>query len=405
MSTMVSTGLAGGENGAEAASAALAEALQDLEGRPDLALVYSSSELDYDCVLKAVASELGDVPVVGCSTAGQFTERELGRKTVSVALMRSDSIVFSTAMARGLSGGQEAVVRSLAKAVPEVPEGHQLTAILLVDGLSGAGEELTVMAARVFEGFAGCPVRLVGGFAGDDLAFRGTEVFCGVEHAPDSAAVCFMVTPFPLFTSVWHGHTPLSGPLTVTSASGNVVREIDGINAWEVWRRETEPYLDRLGEELDIDDPVTITRLILGNFELGLAAGDEGRYKIRFPMKLEDDGSLVFTCAIPQGSVFRIMDGCDTDEQIAASRKAAGQAVRRAREAGYSRFSGAMVFECGLRMALLRERFIRSIEGYRETLPGTPLIGWETYGEIRMEPGGYSGFHNTTTVMMLIPEC
>jgi methyl-accepting chemotaxis protein len=404
MSTLFSTGLSAGSDGAEAAEGALDGALAGLDGRPALALVYSSSEFDYDLVLEKVAEVLGDVPVVGCSTAGQFTESDVGTEAVSVALMQSESIRFSTAMAGGLSSGQEAVVRSLAKAAPEVPEGHQLTAILLVDGLCGAGEELTVMAARLFERFAGCPVRLVGGFAGDDLLFRGTEVFCGTEHAPDSAAVCFMVTPFPVFTAVSHGHTPLSGPLKVTAARGNVVSEIDGENAWEVWRRETGPHLDRLGEELDIEDPGTITRLILGNFELGLATDSEGMYKIRFPMKLEEDGSLVFTCSIPRGTVFRIMDGCDARKQIAASRRAMEQAVESAGRSGHTRFCGAMVFECGLRMALLRERFTRSIESYRDYLPGIPLMGWETYGEIRMEPGGYSGFHNTTTVVMLIPE-
>ncbi len=404
MSTLFSTGLSGGESGAAAAAGALDSAMEGLQGRPDLALVYSSSEFDYGEVLNAVSERLGDVPVVGCSTAGQFTACEVGRETVSVALLESDEMRFSTALAGGLSRDHEAVVRSLAKAVPEVPEGHQLTALMLVDGLSGAGEELTVMAARLFEKLAGCPVRLVGGFAGDDLLFRATEVFHGREHLSDAAAVCFMVTPFPVFTSVQHGHMPLSGPHKVTSSSGNIVSEIDGTPAWEVWRRETEPHLDRLGEGLDLDDPVTLSRLILGNFELGLATDSDGMYKIRFPMRRRDDGSLVFSCSIPQGSVFRIMDGCDAEKQIAASRRAAEQAAACARRAGYSSFSGAMVFECGVRMALLRDRFIRSIQSYRETLPGTPLMGWETYGEIRMEPGSYSGFHNTTTVVMLIPE-
>ena len=404
MSVAFSTGLAGGSSGAEAALAALRSAMDDLKGQPSLALVYSSSAFDYGEVLKTVAQELGDVPVVGCSTAGQFTQREVGGETVAVALMASKRVLVSTAMATGLSEGQEAVVRSLARAVPDAPSDHHITALLLVDGLSGAGEELTVLASRVFEKFAGCPVRLIGGFAGDDLLFRRTEVFHGVEHATDAAVVCFLVTPFPVFSGVSHGHRPLSGPMKVTSSRGNVVMEVDGEPAWQVWKRETEPYLNRLGGELDMEDPGTLTRLILGNFELGLSTETGERYRIRFPMQVGEDGSLMFACMVPEGSVFRIMDGSDMEEQIAASRKAAEQALSSARAAGYNRFSGAMVFECGVRLALLKEQFIRSIESYRDVLPQTPLLGWETYGEIRMEPGEFSGFHNTTTVMLLIPE-
>ena len=33
-----------------------------------------------------------------------------------------------------------------------------------------------------------------------------------------------------------------------------------------------------------------------------------------------------------------------------------------------------------------------------------PIIGFETYGEIGMEPTQMSGFHNTTTVVMLFGE-
>mgnify|MGYP006277501419 CR=1 FL=1 len=400
---MFSTGLSAGNSGAEAASAALDEALENLEGPPKLAFVYASSGFDYDSVLGAVSKRLGEVPLVGCSTAGQFTQSGVGTKSVSVALMSTSEIDVSTAMATGLGDGKEAAVRSLARALPDVPEGSSVTALLFADGLSGAGEELTVMAARMFEKFAGVPVRLAGGFAGDDLLFRRTEVFCGNVHASDAAAVCFLVSPFPMFTSVSHGHRPLSDRMKVTSSRGNVVREVDGESAWKVWRRETEAHLDRLGH-VDLEDPAVLPRLILGNFELGLATDSDGMYKIRFPMSVADDGSLVFACAIPEGSVFRIMDGCNVHEQIAASRRAAEEAVTSARAQGYESFSCAMVFECGIRLALLRDEFIRSIEAYRSVLPETPIIGWETYGEIRMEPGGYSGFHNTTTVMLLVPK-
>ena len=36
-------------------------------------------------------------------------------------------------------------------------------------------------------------------------------------------------------------------------------------------------------------------------------------------------------------------------------------------------------------------------------LGGAPIAGFETYGEIAMDLGQSSGFHNTTTVVLAFP--
>ncbi len=404
MSTRMATGLSGLKNCETAAASALKEAQEKLGGTPPgLALVHASSSCDYQKVLELAKKTLGHVPLVGCSTAGHFTENRMGPGGIAVALISSNSMTFSTAMASGLRADPEGVVRTLAQSIPTVPEGRHLTAVLFADGLSGTGEELTIFASRLFERFAGCPVTLIGGFAGDDLHFRETRVFHETGHAPDAAAVCFITSERPFPTGVRHGHKPLSKSHTVTSARGNHLIEVDGLPAWEVWSRETGYALEKLKARYRIGSPEEFSALVLGNFELGLCTDGED-YKIRFPMAVNPDGSMVFTCSIPQGSVFRIMDGSETDSQVEASSRAAADALKAAEISGIGNSAGMMVFECGVRLALLQDDFIRAIEAYRRIVPGIPVIGWETYGEIRMNPGGYSGFHNTTTVVALVPE-
>ncbi len=53
---------------------------------------------------------------------------------------------------------------------------------------------------------------------------------------------------------------------------------------------------------------------------------------------------------------------------------------------------------------MLGDRFSEAVDGFKKVLPGVPMLGWETYGEIRLEPGQFSGFHNTTSVVMLMPQ-
>lgn len=401
--SIVATGIDASKGSADSARKALDQAFKKIHGaEPGVIFLHASSRYDYDQVLKAASEASGSAPLVGCSTAGLFTENRVEPSGVGVGIISSRNMVFQTAMASGLRTDPEGVVRKLARSIPPVAPGRHLTAILFADGLSGAGEELALYASRIFEKYAGVPVTLLGGFAGDDMQFRETRVFHGSSHSTDSVAVCFITSEKPFHSGVRHGHTPMSGAHTVTSANGNRVIEVDGRPAWQVWRAETDYAIEQLRSRYPSSGEENLAKLVMGNFELGLTTEDGG-YKIRFPMAVNPDGSMMFTCSIPPGSVFRIMDGSDTDAQIEASRLAAVAALESAGEKQDDSFAGMLVFECGIRMALLDRNFSRAIEAYRHTVPGVPVLGWETYGEIRMTPGSYSGFHNTTTVVALVP--
>lgn len=404
MTSRLVTGLASEKGCAAATKTALYEALGKLGGAaPGLAIVHTSSQCDFQQVLDTVRAKVGSIPVIGCTTAGHFTEARIGQGGVALGLISSDSMGFHTAIAHGLRKDPESAVRKLARSIPRVEPGRHLTVILFADGLSGTGEELTILASRLFERYSECPVTLVGGFAGDDLRFAETRVFHGAEHSTDAAVACFVTSDRPFSTGVKHGHTPLSQPHTVTSAKGNLVLEVDGRPAWEIWTRETGFAMEQLKAKYHVQSPEDFAKVILGNFELGLSTDGE-EYKIRFPMAINPDGSMAFTCSISEGSVFRIMDGSRMEAQVDASRLAAKAALDAANGSGQDVFAGMLVFECGIRLALLENNFTKAIAQYRRILPETPILGWETYGEIRMTPGSYSGFHNTTTVIALIPE-
>ena len=37
-----------------------------------------------------------------------------------------------------------------------------------------------------------------------------------------------------------------------------------------------------------------------------------------------------------------------------------------------------------------------AVDCFKKVLPRVPMLNWEAYGEIRLEPGQFSGLHNTT---------
>ncbi|KAF5417717.1 MAG: hypothetical protein C5S38_01180 [Candidatus Methanophagaceae archaeon] len=318
-----------------------------------------------------------------------------------MGLLTSDDIKVFTALAEGVKEDPKAAVKEVAAKLPRDIEGHPYSMdILMVDGLAGVGEEVTLWASYLF----GREQRIIGGMAGDDFKMKQTFVYSDDTVCTNALSVCHLTAKIPLFTGVKHGHRPLSRVLTATKTKGNVRYEIDNRPAWEIWKEETaEVARKRAIEVEELETPAEIAQFFT-NYTLGLATGKEGEHKIRWPSGINEDGSLIFTCAIAEGAVFRIIDGSNLENQIKAAEEAVVIAKRNAEKAGYSDFAGVIVFDCAVRQLMLGDRFSEAVDLCKNVLPGVPLLGWETYGEIRLEPGQFSGFHNTTSVILLIPN-
>ncbi|MFZ2071092.1 MAG: FIST N-terminal domain-containing protein [Halobacteriota archaeon] len=403
MGTNFATGLSNDKSSAIAAKEAVWQAKEQLGGnRVDLSIVYSSSVFDHREVVDVVREATDNAPLIGASSAGEFTAEEVEKGSVAVGLLSSEDIKIFTALAEGVKEDPEAAIKEAAAKLPASVHGYPyLTAILLIDGLSGVGEEVTLLASYLFD--TGQLI-IVGGMAGDDFKMERTFVFCDDNVCNNALSVCLLASKMPLFAGVKHGHIPLSRALKASRAEGNVLYEIDNKPAWELWKEETAEAAKTSGIDVDLlKTPAEIAQFFT-KYILGLATEKEGEYKIRWPAGINEDGSLYFTCGIPEGAVFCIMDGSNIEKQINAAEEAAMIAKRNAEKAGYSDFAGILVFDCAVRQLMLGDRFSECVDRFKKVLPGVPLLGWETYGEICLEPGEFSGFHNTASVVLVIPD-
>ncbi len=400
MGTKFATGLSKGD--AMAAKEAVMQAKEKLGGaRVNLSIVYPSSVYDHREVVDVVREATNNAPLIGSSSAGEFTEDKVESGSIAVGLLSSDDIKIFTALVEGVKEAPEVAVREVVTKLPDNVEGYPyLTTILLVDGLSGVGEEVALLASYLF----GKEQRIVGGMAGDDFKMERTVVFSDDNVCTNALSVCLLASKMPLFTGVKHGHTPLSRVLKITRAEGNVLYEINNRPAWEIWKEETAEAARKRGIDVEQFKTPAEVGQFFASHTLGLTTEKEGEYKIRCPSGINDDGSINFHCGIAEGANFCIMQGSNLEKQINAVEEAARIAKQSAESAGYSEFAGILVFECAVRKLMLGDRFSEAVDCFKKVLPAVPLIGYEAYGEICMEPGQFSGFHNTTSVVLVIPR-
>ncbi|MDV7394866.1 FIST N-terminal domain-containing protein, partial [Arthrospira platensis SPKY1] len=90
-------------------------------------------------MLKAIRKVLGKTPLIGCTTAGEFTEKQVAKESVALTLMSaSPNYAFHVSMAMGLHEDAEKTVKKAVKLLPKRPPRFPYrSAILLADGLAG----------------------------------------------------------------------------------------------------------------------------------------------------------------------------------------------------------------------------------------------------------------------------
>ena len=238
------------------------------------------------------------------------------------------------------------------------------------------------------------PIPYVGGSAADALALEETHVFVDDEVVSDAIGLGLIVSEKPFGLAVQHGHEPIAGPMVATDTEAGTIAELDGDPALDAYRAAVrEPAREHYG--IDVDDlGAGELQQLLTFFEFGIRTGEDD-YKVRWPGLTPDtSGPLVFPGTIPQGTELYVMHSPKA-AQISSAREAGRTAVE---SLDGHRPAGALVFDCACRGAILGEEFDEAVAAM-----GAPLAGFETYGEVNLQPGEMRGFHNTTSSILLFP--
>jgi len=393
MDNLVGTGQSETEDTRTAAGEATRQALKMLQGRKArLGFMFASAKHSLKEAMDAALQAAPGMELVASHTAGELTERGLSRGGIAVLLIASERVHFDVQGAFGVKASHQDVAKKLCASFAAAnreaaTRGLGLsTTVLLVDGLAGTGEKLVrevMQGTRMFQ-------QVVGGAAGDDGAFRKTCVGARGEAGPDAAAAVHVFDKTPWGVGVDHGLRPRTQRMTVTKAKGNVLYELDGRPAFEVYKE----YAKSRGVELE---PESAGNFLIGN-ELGVFFLDE-LHHARAPVGVGETGELNLVADITEGSSVCILDG-EADAMVEAAERAAGEARDNLKG---GRAAGVLLFDCVCRGMILKEQFQREIDAVRAVFPDAPIAGFLTYGEIARFKGRLDGWHNTTTVVAAIP--
>jgi hypothetical protein len=176
----------------------------------------------------------------------------------------------------------------------------------------------------------------------------------------------------------------------VTASDGNVLRELDGRPALDLYKE----YLGELAAGL----PATALR-----FPLALRAdADDKKRLVRTILGVnEEEGSLTFAGDIPEGFLAQLMR-TNLDRLVDGAEAAAVMTQNRGTDGAPTL---AIAISCVGRRMVLGERAEEEVEATLDELPGTTKqIGFYSYGEISPFASGTCDLHNQTMTMTTIHE-
>jgi hypothetical protein len=293
-------------------------------------------------------------------------------------------------LARDLAADRGAAARTLVAgfAGMESPEFRHRAALVFLDALAGHSEhlvdELTLATAGMY--------RFLGGGAGDDGAFTKTYVFCGTEAATDAVVAIEILSNNRFGIGARHGWAPASGPLRVTESSNACVISLNASAA-------ADAFVDHAGatnQSFDRTDPLPF---FLHNI-VGLKV-DDG-HKLRVPLGVDADGAVSFAADVPALATARIMS-TGAQEAADAAAEATRDAMDQVRSSGATP-RAAIFLDCVATRLRLGQSFDRELEAVGRELDGIPFAGFNSYGQIVRSEGQFSGFHNCTAVVLVIPD-
>jgi hypothetical protein len=226
-------------------SSALPGALQASQNpAPDLVLCFADPlffEAPDAALTAALRAAYPESLIVGCSSAGEISTDGVttGSAVVTSVKFARPGLVAVDEAVHGMTDSEAAGERLGAKLASAAPhsvivlgQGVELNGSALIRGLRKAlGERVT----------------LVGGLAGDAGRFVKTHVISGARSSShELVAVGFTDPALRVTTGTFGGWKPFGALRRVTRASGNVLHELDGEPALNVYKRYLGEYAAQL---------------------------------------------------------------------------------------------------------------------------------------------------------------
>ena len=359
--------------------------------RADLAFVVFTAEhmRDQELFRNAVSRAAGTARIIGSSAAGILTgagEVE-GSHGVAVLVLASDRLRADAFLVESLRGRDDEAAGEITKI--RLDPAENLLTILMPDSYNGQAQQLL----RALDNQAGySPV--VGAGSSESGIAGATFQLCGEKIATNAVAGVHLSGSFQWLIDITQGCQPISEPLLITKAEGNIIYEIDDRPAFEVFASVLKgPLLDDLRRAL-----MYVFVGLPADQQRNTAAG--GEYLVRNIIGLDSaKGVIGVADQVREGQsmIFTLRDGQPARDDLAQMLQ------RQAERLNGKKPAFGFYFNCCARGASLYG--IPGIDSayIRQVLGDFPLIGM--FGGYELAPlGGANHLFAYTGVLALICE-
>lgn len=375
----------------DTSAATLTGSLSSLNAmQPQLVLVFASplwfARSDF---LPTLCGALPGAQLAGCSTAGEIGGNSVHNQSCVVTALRfaAASPTLATDSVVNLEDSAAAGGRLAQQLAPAAPG----SVLLFAPGLDVNGSALVEGLA------AGLPagVRIMGGLAGDDGAFKQTWTLTNDGISPRGVVAVGLPASIQVGHGSFGGWKPFGPARKVTRCAGNILQELDGEPALAVYKR----YLGDHAKDLPASG-------LLFPFEM-LSADHSAVGLIRTILGVnEADGSLILAGDIQADGFLRLMHA-STDALVDGAEAAASNTRDvLAMEPGKGL---AILVSCVGRKLVMGGRVDEEVETVGDVLgQAVTLTGFYSYGEISPFKSGSAGMecklHNQTMTITCLAE-
>jgi hypothetical protein len=352
---------------------------------PDVAFVFGSgAALREGASMRALREALGDVPLIGCSTAGEICGTTVRDGSLSVTAVGFEHTRVRTARRKV---GRRSRSREAAREIAREIDGDDLVSVfVLSDGLCVHGPDLVAGLTEALRP----GVVVTGGLAADGSEFHETFVLSNQGVERDAVvAVGFYGKRLKVGHGSLGGWDPFGPYRRVTRAEGNILYELDGKSALALYKRYLGEHAAGL-PAAGLFFPLSVSR-----------TRDEPAV-VRTVISTDDVAeTMTFAGDIPEGGYAQLMRA-NVDRLVDGAHGAA----LATQAGGAERPTLGLLISCSGRRLVLRQRVEEEVEAVREVLgPAAALAGFYSYGEIAPSTrGGACELHNQTMTLVTLTE-
>ncbi len=321
--------------------------------------------------------------IVLASTSGEINDAQVRDESISLTSIAFDKTPLQTVQIDSYQKDSHEVGKELASQFKRESLRHIL---VLSEGSTVNGTALVEGMHEVL----GSEVTITGGLAGDGVAFSKTIVGLDTPPAPFKVVgIGFYGDGFSVGFGSFGGWDPFGAERTVTKSIDNVLYELDGKPALELYKL----YLGDKAAELPASALL---------FPLCIIDGD-GQTLVRTILTIDEaTQSMTFAGDIPQGCKVRLMKS-NHNKLVDGAANATQNSLDIL---GNHAPALAILVSCVGRKLVLKQRVEEEIEAVKELLgEQASILGFYSYGELA--PKGKDTpcyLHNQTMTITLLAE-